>query len=72
MSLKQESERSSSPTKNTNGLDFLLNRPYGTGDGENGNTCTSFRSLFLRGCYSRPEDTEMITSVVVQISRTPA
>ena len=39
---------------------------------------TSFRSLFLLtgmttcGCYSRPEDTEMITSVVVQVSRTPA
>ena len=35
---------------------------------------TSFRSLFLLtgmttcGCYSRPEDTEMITSVVVQVS----
>ena len=39
---------------------------------------TSFRSLFLLtgmttcGCYSQPEDTEMITSVVVQVSRTPA
>ena len=36
---------------------------------------TSFRSLFLLtgmttcGCYSRPEDTEMITSVVVQEKR---
>ena len=36
---------------------------------------TSFRSLFLLtgmttcGCYSQPEDTEMITSVVVQEKR---
>jgi hypothetical protein len=56
MSLKQESgekqladEKSPTPEAALGNRDFLLNRPYGTGDGENGNVLpdTLFRSLFL-------------------------